>query len=161
VQVPLSLMNSRGTPEIDLVPSMPINELILAPNVKTVPDTRDIDAVSVFYGRPVRFVLHHERVDDAIAAIDEMHAILGQRPLRQLQRVDRRMWRMHLTGTLRADLNGTHITTRLPMQPSAGSRQLPLDLQHYIYGEWPHRPRALRRPTRRRRSPANEKADRA
>jgi hypothetical protein len=48
-----------------------------------------------------------------------VHAILGQRPLLQLQRVDRRMWRIHLTGTLRADLDVTDSLPALSTSPRA------------------------------------------
>ena len=57
-----------------------MNEPMLVPNIKAVPNTRDINPASVLDGGLVRFVLQHERVNDAITVVNEMHVIVGQRP---------------------------------------------------------------------------------
>jgi hypothetical protein len=54
-----------------------MNQPVLVPDVETGSDARDVETVRVFDRRLIRVVLHHRRVKNSVAVIDEMHAISG------------------------------------------------------------------------------------
>jgi hypothetical protein len=54
-----------------------MNEPVLLPDIETRPDTRNVESARMLDRRLICIVFHYRRVEDALAMIDEMHAILG------------------------------------------------------------------------------------
>jgi hypothetical protein len=59
------------------VPAVPTNEPVLVPDVETRADARNVETVRMLDRRLICVVVHLRRVENSLAVIDEMDAVLG------------------------------------------------------------------------------------